>query len=1144
MPNNPFRFVAGAAVICIASLFGSAVASARAEEELDFDRFAKPDHQSLLRMYYAAQGDLLREHFPFGIELLTVFQLPPLASPPGPSSKSIERGFDSEWYKLSEEYVSNEFARKKFQQQVIAAAPTLLQKVDGGKKIDLFRLRWEAPLAAYDFAEQRFPLAPDRFMGLNYGSDRFSHESVVVPRAFYSAEERRDFSRTAVGLTFRKNFVPSSLLPQSFVGKRRTGVFTLTVAGLEGLKELPMSPEAAETLLTQLTDESRGQRANRSVVIEGLVRIGPFGIQEGKLEPVPAQVVAARVLHPLTDREVHRFSDSLFSSEEAVKEANGIAAGADVQGIPYLSRMRMALLQFRDHPELLDTSRLDNLTRSQIQTEQKSWQRIDELAKELQRQKELTGASSQALNPRRPFFTFEWQALREEGKKLADGPLLEIFAGNDAYWSFVKEEPNWDPRFDVVVAPFLFARSRVEGKSVEAAQLELLPHVKNFVAEAARRIPDQLAIPVRLPPLILDASRTALVPDPSYGSGRDGKLALLIPVYAPAIGEPREKPGIGYPNSVRAKTLYQVKSFPESTPIEGEIAKAILDKCPETGLGARAVSRFRSGATFLTNYPAAVALDRELVFDRIPLRPATVQEFTDNEYLRRNSGENAFEAQIVLAAIRVELATEFEYDGTTRPRGVIVGEVQGVRVVTKEGKQVAFISATELPESVPIPDNNPFAPEPGDQAASGGLQELTPAMIPMLIARYQPEFFQQHLDQFIVTRLQHEYWFRTNPAKNTYGVNPALGEAFPAVNEMPDAAQRRQLAGRFKTWMLKNNNLGTRFTLRFGEVSFENRNGGDSPSPALLGGMAGSPFDNALGRAMTTHSIAVGQLESERRFNNSIADTPDRTVKAWTQAFAKVEAWTQALAIAPPEIHFSERRYHFIVPDSNGERALPGNQASMGGNAAAQVAGIPIARPDTEPIRPVLRVDKEIWLPKDAALSSANQRLQLELEMNATEVEVLDEPPPHPWVEACFRHSDSNSFHPELLDYRKLSDGGQYMILHVALQNARLINADTGETVLPLVLKNYRTIKNAPKAMAKSLVLPVQGNRHHRRRWVQHTLPDRSHLCMRFHPAIKLPLAFAIAVPRLPNQAQIVTRNPLTNQSSPDTNMAFRSVGS
>jgi hypothetical protein len=1028
----------------------------------DFERFAKPDHQTMLRMYYAAHGELLKDHLPFGLELLTVFQLPPLKITPGGSGFE-QYGFDNEWYRLSKEYTSNEFTRKKFQAQVAAAARTQLESVDGAKEVDTFRLRWAAPLGEYDFEEQSFPLVPERFQGLNYGSDRFSAADIGLPRVFLSLKERHEFGTNPAGSLFRKNFLPSNLLPSVVIDKGRTAVFTLAVSGLDAFDELPMNSDSADALLSQLTDKSRGQFAALEMVIEGIVQIGPVGIAEGKLEPVPARLLAARILHPLTGKQIHRFPDPPRVDEDLASTANaesgivGPATESDRQRIPYMSRMRMALLQLRDHPQLLDANRLDGLTRDQIVAEQHTWQKIDHLAERLKQQQKL-GTTYLTLNPRQPFYTFEWRKLQTERKELAEGALLEIFAGNDQHWSFVRDEPNWDPRFKVVVAPLLFARGDIEGRSVESAKIELTPQVKSLAFAAAQRIPDRLAIPVQLSPVTFDASRTALVLDHPGSAEGDRNLAALMPVFEPDFDEPDRKPGIALPKTVRDKALYQVKGFPDSTPIAGEAAEDIRSRSPETGLGESAVGTFRSGAGFLANYPVAIALDREIVFDRIPLEPETVKNLTETEYLRQNAYRQAFEAQVVLASLKVELATEYDFDGKTQPRGVIVGQVEGVRIATRLGQQVAYIPASDLPESTLLPDNNPFTPEPDDAAASAGPRELTPAMIPLLIARYQPEFFDSHIDQFIVSRIQHEVLFRQNPAQNPYGVDPALGEVFPGFREMPDAAQRRELANPLKTWVQSNSKLGDRYSLRFGDVSFENPHGGKTPAPAFLGGMVyGGPFDAAIQRARSAYGTATSQQRMNQQFNLSSSTAPSE----------KLEAWTRALAIAPPEIHFSQRRYQFVVPDSNGERSLASSQASMGGRATAPVAGIPAARPATEPIFPVLRVDKEIWLPEHAGISSPNQRLLLELTIDATAVEIVDQPPPHPWIEACFRHAAPNSFHPELRDYLKTSDGGQYAIIHVALASARLVNADTGESELPLVLKNYRTAGNPTEAAGK-----------------------------------------------------------------------------
>lgn len=124
----------------------------------------------------------------------------------------------------------------------------------------------------------------------------------------------------------------------------------------------------------------------------------------------------------------------------------------------------------------------------------------------------------------------------------------------------------------------------------------------------------------------------------------------------------------------------------------------------------------------------------------------------------------------------------------------------------------------------------------------------------------------------------------------------------------------------------------------------------------------------------------------------------------------------------------------------------------MGGRSSGGIPGISIAKPATEPIFPVLCIDKEISLPENAAIDANGARLQLEITLETKNVEIADQPAPHPWIEAYLRYSP-NSIRPETKEYRAKSDAGRYAMIHAHLQDARIVNADTGATVLQLELR-------------------------------------------------------------------------------------------
>ncbi len=1020
----------------------------------EFSKYTKPDHQTLLKMYYAANGDILNEDPSFAMEVYTTLALPPLD--PQKDGIHAKRGFDRQWWDDSQEYFQNEFARRNIDKRVQDAASKQLADADNWKPTAVFRLRWSVRLGEYDFAAQKFPLPVTTLRGLNYSTNGFAKDKIPVERAYLSPSARKEYgTQKTVAPIFRMNFRPSQLLPLDMGSNGRSAVFTLAVTHLDKLDHLPMSPAQAESLLKQLSTRPGGRSKEREVLIEGLVQVGPITIAEGKLQEIPSNLIAARVLHPLTQQELHLFKIEPVAEPDSITKATTSANEQAGERVPDMARMRMALLQFGEHPQLLNRERLEEWTRNQIVTEQKIWKQLDEIAQEFKLQ-QAGRSTAMNLNPKQPIFVYSYRELQSQRQDLANGPLMEIFSGNDQAWSFIRKETNWDDRFNATVAPFLFSKEQVVDQSVESAKVALTPMIEAFAKQVADKVPDRLAIPVSLSRVTLNSARTALVVDPSYSSSQseDGKFKLLEPVYEPTFGEPKQKPGVGFPQSVQNKMLYRVRSFPENLKADQMIDDWLFSGNAGHGMN-RAVRSIQSGAKFLTDYPAAVALDREIVFDQIPLSPEIVNTLTEADYLRKHSGARAFEARIIVSEITIDLATEFFYDGKKQPKGVIVGKVDGIRILNRDGEPVAFIPASVLPASKVNPDDNPFTPEPGEsfpKSSRTSSQDLTPAMIPLLIARHQSSFFESHLDQFIVTRLQHEHWFRTDPKKNTYGVDPAMGEALPVFENMPDEDGRKKLVTQFKRWVEKNKSIAAGpLTIRFGKLEFRHPILGITPAPAVIGGVYETPFNsdtNFVHSAMTAYDQAERDLKS--------ASDYAKTTPAFAKRKENVAAWKKMVTNLPREIYFSTKRFEYIVPDSTGKRSGPTQGASMGGRSSGGIAGLPIAKPATEPIFPVLSIDKEIWLPEDASVAANNAPLQLELTFTPQKVEVLDQPAPHPWIEACLQHAPPQNIRSEMKEYRKRSDAGQYAMIHVNLQSARLVNADSGETILSLEIRELQ----------------------------------------------------------------------------------------
>jgi len=246
----------------------------------DYAKFAKPDHQTLLKMYYASNDDILKDDFSFAMEVYTTLGFPPLDAKVVGTGGRARMGFDQQWFKTASEYAANEFTRKKFEQQIREKAAIQLANTTDWKPTATFRLRWNVRFGEYEPDSNSFPLISTSFRGLNYSPSTFSGDQLRVPRSYLTAAASKEFGKSqSLAPSFRANFRPSKLLPVE-MARNGSSVFKLAVSGLDKLERLPLSPNQAETLLSQLSKRIDGQ-LTRSLVIEGLVRVGPISIVDG-----------------------------------------------------------------------------------------------------------------------------------------------------------------------------------------------------------------------------------------------------------------------------------------------------------------------------------------------------------------------------------------------------------------------------------------------------------------------------------------------------------------------------------------------------------------------------------------------------------------------------------------------------------------------------------------------------------------------------------------------------------------------------------------------------------------------------------------------------------------------------------------------
>lgn len=330
-------------------------------------------------------------------------------------------------------------------------------------------------------------------------------------------------------------------------------------------------------------------------------------------------------------------------------------------------------------------------------------------------------------------------------------------------------------------------------------------------------------------------------------------------------------------------------------------------------------------------------------------------------------------------------------------------------------------------------------PEPGPLAQDGTPLRFSPIQIPFLVAKHHPEFFKKHTKQFMLARWGHELSLRNLPSRQQKQINAVPDYFFPASRSLPQGVDLEDLKSKFATWVLEQSEtVPDQFTMQFNQVAFNYPYLKDIQAPALIQqAISGGPLHSAVRTAGFDYKSA--QMATQFRRNTG----------------GSIEKWTEALKIAPRDVYLTDQSY--IIPDADGNRRSQTSGSfrtgGFGGGSGrgGGVSGIPVVS-SSEPIYPLLRVDKEMWLPKDAALSSARVQPVLQTEFLVSGVEILGQPPAHPWVDA------RNRYHTGSARDLQVNDAGQYAVVEVSLKDAELVDAATGDSLIPLVLKDYRTV--------------------------------------------------------------------------------------
>ncbi|WP_145097971.1 hypothetical protein [Rosistilla carotiformis] len=343
-------------------------------------------------------------------------------------------------------------------------------------------------------------------------------------------------------------------------------------------------------------------------------------------------------------------------------------------------------------------------------------------------------------------------------------------------------------------------------------------------------------------------------------------------------------------------------------------------------------------------------------------------------------------------------------------------------IALSDEKTIIFSEALDVGSLNKLAANKPKRAIPTVPSDQSGPHRFTPQNVLPLIGKIAPEFLEneQQLDQLMAMR-----WRLENSGMS--GVTSDGVRFFKkGSRQLPAFEERKPQADEFKAWTRRwSEALPEDFAVQFENFEFVG-NDKSIRSPAILSG--GQPY------RWLTIDLRISDIIYE--LNNPERIHPPMPAE-------EISAISELLSLAPPDVFLDQQ---YAIPDAKGEIS----QWPAASNR--RIAGIPVAN-QSEPIFPLLRFDKEIWPPENAELSASTQNPKLEVVLHPETFELLDKPPRHHWIDGYWRYRRTAP------QDDRMRDAGKYAIIGMRLKSARLVDPATGKTVLPLVLKEYRAIK-------------------------------------------------------------------------------------
>jgi|GEM_PF-3450656 len=362
------------------------------------------------------------------------------------------------------------------------------------------------------------------------------------------------------------------------------------------------------------------------------VRVRPLPFASDKGVKVIIDTLSVDLINPKTGEVFYHLSQEHFPP---LAEQKPIPLASDT--VPLLTPSDVTLWLVQGDPAILSEKAMLEMTRRQIEREQRNWNIVDSDLATVWRSMSSSNAFHE-IHSSKPVFAYDWMTLRQTDPKAA-AALIDTFVYADSDWEIYKQDPDYDKRLTAYVETTVFPReaigipavdefltmtadfrNRHEVPSAVTLASEHLETMRDFILAVAAAAPRQVRIDIPLQ-TSFDIRKGMLYLD--YQKSPDG-VEPLKPVRQARFVEDGDssEPGMDILLPMiagRGKVLYQLPGL--RYPAENRVSRS----------QHRGVANNWRGSTqnghmeyMQLARPQALALDTPIIFRPIEISPDKV----------------------------------------------------------------------------------------------------------------------------------------------------------------------------------------------------------------------------------------------------------------------------------------------------------------------------------------------------------------------------------------------------------------------------------------------------------------------------------------------------------------------------------------